>query len=101
MLEESNKSALAQLQETRSTVNRQSTELAKSVGWESRLNRVTQERDDMHQERDEAVQRTRVAEARLTVLENKCGMPFGSGRVLVAHQESNRQDARAGSPPTG
>ncbi|KAI0320214.1 hypothetical protein OF83DRAFT_1169499 [Amylostereum chailletii] len=70
--EASNKTLVAELQDVRLTVSRQSAELAKSVGWESRLRRVMQETDDMHQERDEAVLRARAAESRLIALGDKC-----------------------------
>ncbi len=50
-----------------------STEHARSVGWEARLRQAMQERDDFHQERDNATQKLRAAEAKSISLGDKCG----------------------------
>lgn len=71
--ESSNKTLQLELQEVRDAVSRLSTEHARSVGWETRMRNLQQERDDLQQERDNEAQRARMTEARLTALNDKCG----------------------------
>lgn len=69
--EASNKVVLQELQETRSSLSRLTTQHTKCVGIESRLARVTMEKEDLQQERDSANQRARVAEARIVSLRDR------------------------------
>lgn len=69
--EASNKVVLQELQDTRSNLSRLTTQHAKCVGLESRLARVTAEKEDLQQERDSASQRARVAEARIVSLRDR------------------------------
>jgi DNA repair exonuclease SbcCD ATPase subunit len=69
--EASNKVVLQELQDTRSNLSRITTQHTKCVGLESRLARVTMEKEDIQQERDSASQRARVAEARTVSLRNR------------------------------
>ncbi|KAH8982398.1 hypothetical protein EDB92DRAFT_1952297 [Lactarius akahatsu] len=70
--EASNKSLSADLQEMRDSFSHLSAEHARSVGWEPRLHKAMQERDDFHQERDDATQKLRAAEAKSISLGDKC-----------------------------
>ncbi|KAH9833781.1 uncharacterized protein C8Q71DRAFT_849692 [Rhodofomes roseus] len=72
VLEASNKTAVQELQEVRGNVSRLTAQNARSVGWENRLAVALQEKDDMQQERDSAVQRARLAESRISTLKEKC-----------------------------
>ena len=69
--EASNKVVLQELQDTRSNLSRLTTQHTKCVGLESRLARVTTEKEDLQQERDSANQRARVAEARIVSLRDR------------------------------
>lgn len=69
--EASNKVVLQELQDTRSNLSRLTTQHTKCVGLESRLARVTVEKEDLQQERDSASQKTRVAEARIVSLRDR------------------------------
>ena len=69
--EASNKVVLQELQETRSNLSRLTTQHTKCVGIESRLARVTMEKEDLQQERDSANQKARVAEARVVALRDR------------------------------
>ncbi|KAG8935018.1 hypothetical protein FRC01_010523 [Tulasnella sp. 417] len=60
----SNRTLLNELQDTRSAMTRMTTQNARSVGWETRLTNVMQERDDTAQELDAERQRARTAEAK-------------------------------------
>ncbi|KIO22023.1 hypothetical protein M407DRAFT_28438 [Tulasnella calospora MUT 4182] len=60
----SNRTLLNELQDTRSAMTRVTTQNARSVGWETRLANVMQERDDIAQEIDAERQRSRTAEAK-------------------------------------
>jgi chromosome segregation ATPase len=69
--EASNKVVLQELQDTRSSLSRLTSQHTKCAGLESRLARVTVEKEDVQQERDSANQRTRVAEARVVSLRDR------------------------------
>ncbi|KAF9651214.1 hypothetical protein BDM02DRAFT_3091696, partial [Thelephora ganbajun] len=69
--EASNNVVLQELQDTRSNLSRLTTQHTKCVGLESRLARVTTEKEDLQQERDNASQRARVAEARIVSLRDR------------------------------
>ena len=69
--EASNKVVLQELQETRLNLGRLTTQHTKCVGLESRLARVAMEKEDLHQERDSANQRARVAESRIVSLRER------------------------------
>ena len=69
--EASNKVVIQELQDTRSNLNRLTTQHAKCAGLESRLTRATMEKEDTQQERDSANQRARVAEARIVSLRDR------------------------------
>lgn len=69
--EASNKVVLQELQDTRSNLSRLTTQHAKCVGLESRLTRVTTEKEDLQQERDIVKQRARVAESRIVSLRDR------------------------------
>lgn len=82
VLETSNKAALQELQEARSNMARLTAQTARSAGWENRLAVALQDRDDMQQERDSALQRARTAESRISTLKEKCGV---SAAVAFPH----------------
>ncbi|KAJ3551784.1 hypothetical protein NM688_g4510 [Phlebia brevispora] len=63
---------LEQLKRAQDRVTQLSTQNARLVGVQSRLEATLQEKDDMQQERDSAVQRARGAEVRLASLKEKC-----------------------------
>ena len=69
--EASNKVVLQELQDTRSNLSRLTTQHTKCVGLESRLARLTTEKEDLQQERDSADQKARVAEARVVSLRDR------------------------------
>lgn len=69
--EASNKVVLQELQDTRSNLSRLTTQHTKCAGLESRLARVTMEKEDLQQERDSANQRARVAESRIVSLRDR------------------------------
>ena len=69
--EASNNVIRQELQETRSNLSRLTTQHTKCVGIESRLARVTTEKEDLQQERDAAKQRARAAEARTVTLRDR------------------------------
>ncbi|TFY83117.1 hypothetical protein EWM64_g892 [Hericium alpestre] len=64
--ESSTATALQELREAQSNVNRLSAEHARSVGLDARLRSVMQEKDDLQQERDNEGNRARLAETRLS-----------------------------------
>ncbi|KAL6307178.1 hypothetical protein BKA93DRAFT_747895 [Sparassis latifolia] len=72
MSEASNKTTLQELEEVRANMSRLTTQQARSIGWETRLSSALQEKDDMQQERDSAAQRAKLAEARISMLRDKC-----------------------------
>ncbi|THH13571.1 hypothetical protein EW146_g6666 [Bondarzewia mesenterica] len=65
MAESSNKAISQELEEARTIVGRLSTEHARSIGWDTRLLNLAQEKDDLQQERDNESTRARISEARL------------------------------------
>ena len=69
--EASNNVVLQELQDTRSQLSRITSQHTKCVGLESRLARVTTEKEDLQQERDSANQRARLAEARIVPLRDR------------------------------
>jgi len=69
--EASNKVVLQELQDTRSNLSRLTTQHTKCVGLESRLERMTTEKEDLQQEKNSANQRARVAEARVISLRDR------------------------------
>lgn len=71
--EASHKAVLLELQEARDVISRLSTSNARSIGWESRLAALVQEKEDMQQERDSETQRAKVAEARINALKERTG----------------------------
>lgn len=55
-------------------ISRLSANHAKSIGWETRLNVINKEKDDIQQERDFESQRARLAESRFAALKEKSCM---------------------------
>jgi len=86
--ESSNKTLLHELQEARSAISRLTAHHARSVGWDARLMAVTQEREDMQQERDFEAHRARQAEARIVALNTRVGKfkPFRRCDVCLVLQ---------------
>jgi hypothetical protein len=82
LAEASNKSLSADLQEMRDSFSHLSTEHARSVGWEARLRQAMQERDDFHQERDNAAQKLRASEVKSISLDDKCGESCSYNRTF-------------------
>lgn len=70
--ESSNGTLLRELEDARMTIARLSAHHARSVGWETRLKGIIQERDDLQQERDQQVVKARAADQRVTALNDKC-----------------------------
>jgi hypothetical protein len=68
----SNRALLREVQEERTSNARLSAQLARSVGWEDRLNALTLERDDLVQERDAESARSHALESKATALTAKC-----------------------------
>jgi hypothetical protein len=66
--EASHKALLHELHEARDAISRLTAQNARSVGWDTRLMVVMQERDDIRQERDSAAHRARQGETRVTAL---------------------------------
>ncbi|KAI9447748.1 hypothetical protein H4582DRAFT_1803065 [Lactarius indigo] len=91
LAEASNKSLSADLQEMRDSFSHLSTEHARSVGWEARLRKAVQERDDFHQEKDNAAQKLRAAEAKSISLGDKCSKL----RLEVRHLQEELKEERA------
>ncbi|KAI9467291.1 hypothetical protein BJY52DRAFT_1220021 [Lactarius psammicola] len=96
LAEASNKGLSADLQEMRDSFSHLSTEHARSVGWEARLRQAMQERDDFHQERDNATQKLRAAEAKSISLGDKCAKL----RLEVRHLQEQLNEERAKRGPT-
>ena len=71
--EVSNKTVLHELQEARATIVRLTAHHARSIGWDTRLMAVIQERDDMQQERDIEAQKASQAESRIASLKTRTG----------------------------
>jgi len=88
--EASNKVVLQELQETRSNLSRLTTQHTKCVGVESRLARVTMEKEDLQQERDSANQKTRVAEARTAALRDRASRLQEQLTLLHAELDQHR-----------
>lgn len=87
--EASNKVILQELQDTRSNLSRLTTQHTKCVGLESRLSRVTTEKEDLQQERDSSNQRARVAEARIVSLRDR--MSRLQEQLTTLHAELDQQ----------
>ena len=87
--EASNKVVLQELQDTRSNLSRLTTQHTKCVGLESRLSRVTVEKEDLQQERDSSNQRARVAEARVVSLRDR--MSRLQEQLTMLHTELDQQ----------
>ncbi|KDQ64123.1 hypothetical protein JAAARDRAFT_201523 [Jaapia argillacea MUCL 33604] len=90
VLESSNKSNLQDLDEARTSISRMSAQHAKSIGWDTRLSTVMQERDDYHQERDSESHRARMAEVRLAALKETCSKMQLDVRRLQKELEQQR-----------
>jgi hypothetical protein len=74
-----NRTLLHEVQEARGTISRLSTQSMKSVGWESRVQSLQQECDDLGEERKAESARARSAEAKVAALTDKCstlGRPY-------------------------
>jgi hypothetical protein len=65
---------LNEVEELRATVSRLNADVARSIGWESKLRNAVSERDDLRQECEAEAQRARVAENRMVALGDKNGM---------------------------
>ncbi|CAL1700090.1 unnamed protein product [Somion occarium] len=61
-----------ELKQAKETISRLSAQHARLVGLDQRFTAAIQEKDDVQQERDSAVQRARLAETRLISLKEKC-----------------------------
>lgn len=66
-------STLEELKQAKEKIAQLSAQNARYVGIDSRLATALQERDDMHQERNSAIQSAKLAEARIASLKEKCG----------------------------
>ncbi|KZT29451.1 hypothetical protein NEOLEDRAFT_1056746 [Neolentinus lepideus HHB14362 ss-1] len=71
VVESSNKTALQELTDARAEISRLQAQHARSVGWDTRLAVIAQEKDDLQQERDSEAHRARMAEVRLAALKEK------------------------------
>ncbi|KAG6861952.1 hypothetical protein C0995_009136 [Termitomyces sp. Mi166 len=69
--EVSTKTIMQELHEARATISRLTSQHARSIGWETRLSAVIQEKDDMQQERDGESNRAKLAESRLAAMKDK------------------------------
>ncbi|KAG8946275.1 hypothetical protein FRC03_001429, partial [Tulasnella sp. 419] len=72
LADSSNRTLIKELQETRATVSRLSSQNARSTGWEIKLGGVTLERDDLKQEIESERHRSRVAELKAVAAADKC-----------------------------
>lgn len=54
-------------------ISRLSAQHARSLGWETRLSALVQEKDDMKQERDAEANRAKLAESRFVAVKEKTG----------------------------
>ena len=70
--EASNRALLREIQEERASNSRLLAQLARSVGWEEKLNALTLERDDLTQERDAEFAKSRALESKVATLTVKC-----------------------------
>ena len=70
--ESSNRTLLHEIQESRTTVARLNAQYARSIGWDTRLMSITQERDDLREERKSESVRAKAAESRAAKLAEKC-----------------------------
>ncbi|OBZ70260.1 hypothetical protein A0H81_09758 [Grifola frondosa] len=70
--ETSNRTLIQELDEARTTVVRLTAQHARSIGLENRLATALQEKDDLQQERDSASHRSKLADARIVALKEKC-----------------------------
>jgi chromosome segregation ATPase len=72
VIENSDKVVHQELHEARMNIMRLNTQQVRAAGLESRLSTITQEKEDLQQERDNADQRARLAEARIVALRDRC-----------------------------
>jgi chromosome segregation ATPase len=72
-----------ELTKARATITRLSHHHAQSVGWDTRLKALIQDKDELQQERDSESHRARAAEQRLEVLNDKCCKNLLESRVYV------------------
>jgi hypothetical protein len=70
--EASNRALLREVQEARAVITRLSATVARSAGWEDRVAALTQERDDLRQERDAESNRVRSLEIKAVTMSAKC-----------------------------
>jgi hypothetical protein len=69
--EASHKALLLEFQDARDAISRLTVQNARSVGWDTRLTIVMQERDDLQQERDSEAHKARRAENRVAALNTR------------------------------
>jgi hypothetical protein len=69
--ETSHKALLLELHEARDAISRLTVQNARSVGWDTRLTILMQERDDLQQERDSEASRAHRAENRVAALNTR------------------------------
>lgn len=69
--EASNRALLREVQEERTINSRLSAQLARSTGWEEKLNALTLAKDDLVQERDAESARSRALESKVAALNVK------------------------------
>lgn len=62
-----------ELQEARSKLSRVVVQQTRAIGLETRLSTALQEKDDIQQERDNAIHRSKLADARISGLKERCG----------------------------
>lgn len=65
--------ALDELKQAKEKLGQLSAQNARYTGLDSRLAAALQEKDDMHQERNSAIQTAKLAESRIASLKEKCG----------------------------
>ncbi|KAL4251121.1 hypothetical protein ABKN59_005618 [Abortiporus biennis] len=70
--ESSHQAVLQELKDAKATISKLSAQNARAVGIDVRLNSTMQEKDDIQQERDSAIQRARMAELRIAAFKEKC-----------------------------
>ena len=70
--ETSSKALQDDLYETKSKLSRVTAQQARAIGLDTRLSAALQEKDDLRQERDHALHRSKLAEARIAGLKERC-----------------------------
>lgn len=91
--------ALDELRQAKEKLNHLSAQNARYVGLDSRLAAALQEKDDMHQERNSAIQTAKLAESRIASLKEKCGAFVFIYPLLYVLIEVRSQITSTSEPP--